>query len=402
MIAFGRQKRLLVGALALVAPLPLPWNALLEWPFLVAYTVAVLLFLRRAQADPPGWLPNWAMNILGLAYLPFLFLDLRWVYRGQLVRPLMHLVLYVLVVKLFALQRERDKWHALIGIFFLFLAAMGTSVHPMIFLYLVAFLALMVVTLARFAYLHVLGGFGQRDGEPARLPLRGFVTASTALTVCAAIPLFFALPRTRTPYIMGRGAGTGTEIHAAGFTDEMDLEVASSVRDNRSVALRLQYADDAPPAGEVRLKAITYDIFEGANWRRAPRRDLMRSRGERGVLFRLAPSSFAGEVTIWRQRLASSALPLPTSTVAIDMRRSVLEVDEGGGVSVAGRPARGARLQGSPRSGRGADRARPRGVRPPRRHPGRRTGSRPRSRRWPRAWPARALRASAPSGSSAT
>jgi transglutaminase-like putative cysteine protease len=338
-IAFGRQKRLLVGALALVAPLPLPWNQLLEWPYLAAYTLAVLLFLRRAQADPPDWLPNWAMNILGLAYLPFLFLDLRWVYRGQLVRPLMHLVLYVLVVKLFALQRERDKWHAMIGIFFLFLAAMGTSVHPTIVLYLLLFLALSVFTLARFAYFHVLGGFGQREQEPARMPLRGFVTASTALTLCAAIPLFFVLPRTRTPYILGRGTGTGTEIHAAGFSDEMDLEVASSVRDNRSVALRLQYSDDAPPGSEVRLKAITYDHFEGVNWRRSPRRDLLRSRGERGALFRLAPPTpFAAEVTIWRQRLASTALPLPIRTVAIDMRRHVLELDEGGGVSLADEP----------------------------------------------------------------
>ncbi len=338
MIAFGRQKRLLVGALALVAPLPLPWNALLEWPFLAAYTIAILLFLRRAQTDPPGWLPNWAMNLLGLAYLPFLFLDLRWVYRGQLVRPLMHLVLYVLVVKLFALQRERDKWHAVIGIFFLFLAAMGTSVHPTILAYLVVFLALSVYTLARFAYFHVLGGFGKRDHEPARLPLRGFVAASTALTVGAAIPLFVSLPRTRTPYILGRGTGTGTEISAAGFSDEMSLEVASSVRDNRAVALRLQYADDAPPGSEVRLKAVTYDAFEGAGWRRAPRRDLMRSRGEGGALFRIAPTPFAGQVTIWRQRLASSALPLPTNAAALDIRRHLLQIDEGGGVSAADEP----------------------------------------------------------------
>ena len=247
------------------------------------------------------------MNLLGLAYLPFLWLDFTVFFRGQLVRPLLHLALFVLLVKLYALNRERDKWHALIGIFFVFLAAMGTSVHPTILLYMVAFLAAAAYALARFAYLHVLSGFGHRELEPGRLPLAGFVTVSTVATLAVAVPLFVVLPRMRTPYIAGRGSGSGTIVHAAGFTDEMSLDVASSVRDNRSVALRMQY-QNAPAGSCVSRRRPTMSSRDHlaaspsasccasvARWSPLP------GRGGNG----------RGPVTIYRQRMESMALPLP-------------------------------------------------------------------------------------------
>ncbi len=40
-MSFGREKRLLLGLLALLAPLPLPFNEVLEWPLLLLYGVAV-------------------------------------------------------------------------------------------------------------------------------------------------------------------------------------------------------------------------------------------------------------------------------------------------------------------------------------------------------------------------
>jgi hypothetical protein len=159
-MTFAREKRLLVGALAFLAPIPLPFNDTVRWPVLVAYLGAVVWFLRRAWADEARWLPLWGMNLLGVAYLPFFFFDLMALGHGRLVGPVLDLGLFALTVKLFALTRERDKWQAALGIFFLFLAAMGTSVHPSIVLYLLAFAGLALLLLTRFTYLHVLAGFG--------------------------------------------------------------------------------------------------------------------------------------------------------------------------------------------------------------------------------------------------
>ena len=119
--------------------------------------------------------------------------------------------------------------------------------------------------------------------RPVGLPL--WLLAPAALGA-----LFVVLPRMRTPYIAGRGAGSGTIVHAAGFTDEMSLDVASSVRDNRSVALRMQY--QGVPPGELRYKAATYDLFQDITWRASPKRELLRERGT--LVFRIVPGQEVG------------------------------------------------------------------------------------------------------------
>jgi transglutaminase-like putative cysteine protease len=330
-MTFGRQKRLLLGWMALLAPIPLPFNEVVQWPLVVLYLVGVLLFLRRAAQDPPGWLPTWAMNLLGLAYVPFFFFDLFVLSNGRLVQAVLHLCLFTLLVKLWSLVRERDKWQAAMGIFFLFLAAMGTSVHPAIVLYLVGFLVLALVMLTRFAFLHVLAGFGREDPALAQIPLRGFMTFATVLTILLSIPLFALLPRVRSPYIVGRGVGTGTQIEAAGFSDEVTLDSIGMIRNSREVAMRLLEEAPLDPNREMRFKAATYDVYQGGTWRRSLMSSVLH-RGSRARFWlrRQTPQRW---VTIYLQPLRSRSLPLPVETVVVEPGVTSLDVDEGGALS---------------------------------------------------------------------
>ncbi|HYU34782.1 MAG TPA: DUF3488 and transglutaminase-like domain-containing protein [Thermoanaerobaculia bacterium] len=335
-MTFGRQKRLLLGWMALLAPIPLPFNDVVQWPLVALYLLGVLLFLRRAAQDPPHWLPNWGMNLLGLAYVPFFFLDLFVLSGGRLVQAVLHLCLFALLVKLWALVRERDKWQAAMGIFFLFLAAMGTSVHPAIVLYLVGFLVLSLMMLTRFAFLHVLAGFGREDPALARLPLRGFMTFSTVLTVLLAIPLFALLPRVRSPFIVGRGVGTGTQIEAAGFSDEVTLDSIGMIRSSHEVAMRLLGEAPLDPNHEMRFKASTYDVYEGGTWRRSPTSTVIhRGTHARFWMRRQTPRRW---VTIYLQTLHSRSLPLPVETVVVEPGVTSLEVDGGGALSFKAAP----------------------------------------------------------------
>jgi protein-glutamine gamma-glutamyltransferase len=336
-VSFGRQKRLLVGLLALLAPVPLPFNDVVGWAATAAYLAGVLFFLHRANGDPPRWLPTWGMNVLGLAYVPLFLLDLLVLSRGRLVQPVLHLCLFALLVKLFSLVRERDKWQAAIGIFFLFLAAMGTSVHPSIVLYLVLFLVLALVLLTRFALLHVLSGFGRDDPALARLPLGRFVALSTTVAMVLAVPLFALLPRVRSPFIVGRGAGTGTLLEAGGFADEVTLDSIGMIRTSREVALRLAAETGRLPADEIRFKAATYDLYQGGSWRHSPEHSLVRRSGAR---FLLAPAlaNTRRWVHIWLQPLHSRSLPLPVEAVVVEPRVPALILDQGGAVSLRFNP----------------------------------------------------------------
>ena len=48
-MTYAREKRLLLGLSALLAPLPLPFNQMLEWTVLVLFEVAVVAFLCCAR-----------------------------------------------------------------------------------------------------------------------------------------------------------------------------------------------------------------------------------------------------------------------------------------------------------------------------------------------------------------
>ncbi|MEA2601860.1 MAG: protein-glutamine gamma-glutamyltransferase [Acidobacteriota bacterium] len=331
-MSFGRQKRLLLGWLALLAPLPLPFNGVVGWPVVILYMGFILFLLRRASLDPPRWLPVWGMNVLGVLYLPIFLVDLLVFQRG-LVQPVLHLGLFALTVKLFAIVRERDKWQASIGIFFLFLAAMGTSVHPAIVLYLVAFLMLTLVLLTRFAFLHVLAGFGREDPALAHIPLRGFLSLVGVGALVMAVPLFLLLPRVRAPFVVGRGSGTGANLEAAGFSDQVTLDSIGRIRGSREVAMRvLEEGPSGNPDQEMRFKAAAYDVYQGGSWVRSPLRTVLPR--TQGVRFRLSTEKPVRWARIWLQPLHSQSVPLPVETSVIEPRSPVLSIDAGGAVSL--------------------------------------------------------------------
>ena len=86
-MSFGREKRLLLAFLAGLAPLPLPFNEVVSWIAMLLFWSAIGLFLWRVSSDMATPLPAWAMNLLGLAYLPVLFVDFVVLWQGRLLRP---------------------------------------------------------------------------------------------------------------------------------------------------------------------------------------------------------------------------------------------------------------------------------------------------------------------------
>ena len=339
-MTFSREKRLWLGALALLAPLPLPLNDAAAWLAVALFVAGTALQLRRAWLGRERWLPNWALNALGLAYLPLLVAELVAYGRSQPLRPVVHLILFGLAAKLFSLRRERDKWHALVGIFFLFLAAMATSVHPSVVLYLAAFLALVVVALLRFAYLHLLASFGHRELPAAPVPVGRFLALAVVGTLLAAVPLFAILPRVRTPLVTAPAGFAGPPDLTAGFSDEMSLDLIGRIRENGAVALRLELARQAPRPETMRLKAATYERWEGRAWGRSPRERGPGHVPERFLGFRLAPGDPVGEARIFLEPLGSTGLVLPVETVVLDADLPLVELDTGGAVLLRAAPVR--------------------------------------------------------------
>ncbi len=351
---FGREKRLMLGWLALLAPIPLPFNEVLEWPALFVYALVVVFFLHRVDRGFEDLLPNSMLNFLGLGYLPVLFFDAQVNFRlGRPFTTLLHLILFLVAVKLFAIRRERDKWNLILAIFFLFVGSMATSSHVTVVFFLVAFVALMLYALATLSHLHVVaavgGGRPEADGsakaEPAlraQMPepfsARRPIFLCTLLVVALAIPLFATMPRVREPFLLGRGGAVGMG-RSTGFSDSVDLSLTSAIRSNRAVAMRLQYQGSVSNAADLRFKGATYERYENRNWYRSQHNEVLIAGGDR--TFYLARGQDRDRVTIFLEPLQSSALIVPVETLSVtaDAFRT-LDRDSGGALILRGLPRR--------------------------------------------------------------
>ncbi len=332
-MSFGREKRLLLGLLALLTPLPLPFNQVTGWLQLALYWLAVGAFLARAWRGEEGWLPYWAMNVLAILYLPFLALDLSVLWRGRVLQPLVHLVLFALAVKLWGLHREKEKWHAVLAIFFLFVAAMGTSVHPSVLAYFAVELVLLLLVLARFAAAARLEVHHRVGPTSAAVPMRGFVLPGAVLSLVLAVPLFAILPRFQNPYIAVAGVAGGGGSASERLRDRLDLDTIGRSRNDRAVVMRLDYQSPPPPGHEARFKAAVYDRFEGNTWRLS-RGGFDPLRRTPGGFFDLAPSPVRSWMEIWLQPQGRADLVLPVDAAAVEVAATRVAVMASGVVAL--------------------------------------------------------------------
>ncbi|MDX1501719.1 MAG: DUF3488 and transglutaminase-like domain-containing protein, partial [Thermoanaerobaculia bacterium] len=265
---------------------------------------------------------------------PFFFGDLTLFWRGQVLQPLAHLALFTLTVKLFALKREQDKWHAMLAIFFLFLASMGSSVHPSVVVYQVVILGLSIWTLTRFAGYHEAA---RAEAEArSRPPLGSFAVGATALTVVVAIPLFVLLPRLRQPYLVAPGvAGGGGQ--ATGFSERVTLDTIGRVRTSSAVAFRFSFEGPPPDLPELRFRMAVFETFDGNAWYQEAAGNRLMRRAV-GGFFELGPGRPRSWMQVWMRPTPLARLPLPQQTIWLDVPAPAVLVDSTGAVSLLAQP----------------------------------------------------------------
>ncbi|MEE2777886.1 MAG: DUF3488 and transglutaminase-like domain-containing protein [Acidobacteriota bacterium] len=340
-LTFAREKRQILGVLAFAVALPFPMNepqpeGVVGMPGLMLYLSVVGFYIWRVAAEREATLPMWAMNILGLAYIPWFFYRLRSVGPAHIAKPMVELLLFGLVVKLFSMRRESEKWHVTVLLFFLFVAAMATSVHPLIIVYLLGFLVLWLALLFRFVHLHLLATY--RDAVPARrLGIQPLLAACAMLILAGAIPFFTLLPRLRTPYILGQGINPPRQSYSTGFRDEVSLDVVGNIRQNEAVALRLKPEGSTLKAPRM-LRGTTYDTFEHNAWLKSETKSTLLSPAAHNF-YRLRDGEVDGKMRVWLEPLDSRSLILPMETLSVEVSQRLLS-DVGGGVLIS-QPRRG-------------------------------------------------------------
>lgn len=351
-LPFRRERLLAAGLLALFAPLPLAFSFALEPRTVVVYVLLLGALLLAVRSGRILSLPDWVLNVAGLALFPLFFLDLRYGVRSLMTATL-HVLLATALLRFASVRRERDFSTLLVLSSFLFLGSVATSFHVGILPFVLAYSLAAWTVLARWSLWRELSGVPAemaRDPRAGLLP--GRLATAGAVVACSllAVPFFVLLPRLKAPVVQGPGAGRDV---LTGFSESVDPGVTGRMKLSDKVYLRVETGEELRE-GEVpdlRFRALAFSTWTGKTWTRpaGPARPLgAAAEGFVGLVpGRSRVAGRASKTVIDLTPLGSRYLPVPDRGVSLRLTSlpfrmigSWLERDSNGNVRLPAEPDR--------------------------------------------------------------
>ena len=223
------------------------------------------LLTRRDLAIPERW-----TNVLTLIYVFVYLADYFFVSRSFLGASV-HLVLFLIVVRLFSLQRARDHYMLAALSFLMVLAAAVLTVGSVFLLSFAGFLLIAVVTFVLMEMRHSVAAEATHAQDP-RVPAPAQPMAYALLAIAPALVLmilagsfliFFFLPRISSRYL---SAYTPTSDVSTGFTDRVQLGRIGQIQQSSAVVMHVEIQNDLEGAYDLKWRGIALSAFDGRVW----------------------------------------------------------------------------------------------------------------------------------------
>jgi transglutaminase-like putative cysteine protease len=240
----------------------------LDAPALLLVSLALLyrgyLLIRGRTLQLPD---RWA-SYLTLVYAVFYLCDL-FILSGNFVSATVHLVLFIMVVKIFSTQRDRDHVYLAIISFLSVLAAAVLTVDAVFFASFCVFLLLVAST---FISMEVRRS-SSRAAASSRTPPSGrqrltgsLSTTALALALgtalCASL-IFFIMPRLSAGYL---SAYAPRNALVSGFSDEVRLGEIGQIQQADTVVMHVQIDGDTRGAHDLKWRGVALRVFDGTRW----------------------------------------------------------------------------------------------------------------------------------------
>ena len=223
-----------------------------------------LLIKGRTQLIAERW-----TSFLTLGYVVFYLGDYL-VFSGGFLNATVHLVLFVMVVRLFSAHRDRDYYFLSIIAFLMVLAAALLTVDSLFLLGFAAFMLTAVVAFILIEMRHISAKatiHSHRHGEAtSRNIATSLAIASPILVLCilvGAAAIFFVLPRVSAGYLSAYAPGG--EI-STGFSDQVELGRIGEIQQSSSVVMHIQVDGDERGSYDLKWRGVTLNRFDGRNW----------------------------------------------------------------------------------------------------------------------------------------
>jgi hypothetical protein len=316
----------------------------LDLPTVLLVTLALLFrgyVLARRQKV---LLSSRSTNILTIACVGFYIADFLVISRAFL-GATVHLILFVMLVRLFSAQKDRDHYLLAVLAFVMVLAAAVLTVDSTFLLALAGFVLVGVATFILMEMAHS----AQRSPVMARelsvhhayrklsFAIAGIAPVLLLLIFVGGGLIFFILPRVSAGYL---NAYTGANDLTSGFSDRVELGRIGQIQQSKTVVMHVQVDGDTAGAFSLKLRGIALNNFDGRNWSntrdkmtlaRGPdgRFDLWARNPQpttgRSVNYRVTMEPFISEVFFLMARPKS--LQGNYRTVSVDSAEDVFDLD---------------------------------------------------------------------------
>ncbi len=242
----------------------------LDIPTVVVVSSALLvrgytLTKRRVLVIPERW-----TAVLTVIYVAFYLVDYLLI-SGNFLNATVHLVLFVMVVRLFSTQRDRDHYFLSVISFLMVLAAALLTVDSVFLLAFGGFLLMAVATFVLMEMKRASAKATIQSKESSDLRAYRHMAFSLALATPLLVVLilmggaaiFFVLPRISAGYLSGYSpVGELT----TGFNDRVQLGSIGQIQQSSSMVMHIQINGDHGGGFDLNWRGVTLDLFDGRTW----------------------------------------------------------------------------------------------------------------------------------------
>ncbi len=260
------------GTLASTGRLDLPTVFLASGALLVR---GFALARRRQVLLTERW-----TNLLTIGCVVFFIAD-EFVISRAFLGSLVHLVLFVMLVRLFSAQTDRDHFFLAGLSFAMVLAAAVLTVDSTFLVALAGFVLVATSTFILMEMMHACTKSSVQGRDP-NVP-RAYRKLSFAIATIAPVLLvlifaaggviFFILPRVSTGYFSAYAAGNDL---STGFSDRVELGRIGQIQQSRAVVMHVRVEGDTAGAAELKLRGVTLNNFDGHSWSNTHEKSVLR------------------------------------------------------------------------------------------------------------------------------
>ena len=225
---------------------------------------AYLLITRKTFILPERWITG-----LTLFFTAFYVADYL-LFSGTFVAATVHLVLFLMVVRLLSAHRDRDYVLLTILAFMMVLAASVLTVDSM---FLFSFAVFMLTAVSTFVLLEMRRSaaassiLARESGEDAQRRLGlSLLGATPVLVLCILLgagAIFFLLPRLSGGFL---SAYSSTGDVSTGFSNRVELGRIGQIQQSNSVVMHIQIDGDKSGSHDLKWRGVALSMFDGRVW----------------------------------------------------------------------------------------------------------------------------------------